>query len=89
MLEDLSFIRKGKALGLRLSEIREVMAITADGQVPCTHVHSAISARLGDVERRIAELQALRTALKDTLTRLDTTDASAPGCRCAAIEAQD
>ncbi len=89
VLEDLSFIRKGQALGLRLAEIREVMAMTADGQVPCAHVRSAVVARLEEVERRISELRALRTALKSALTRLDTTGLSAPGCRCAAIEGLD
>ncbi len=85
-LEDLSFIRKGQALGLRLSEIREVMDMTADGQVPCDHVRSSLSTRLDDVERRIAELGTLRVTLKGALARLDVAEVPLPGCRCATIE---
>ena len=85
-LEDLSFIRKGQALGLRLSEIREVMDMTADGQVPCDHVRSSLLARLDDVERRIAELRTLRVTLRGALARLDAAEVPPPGCRCAAIE---
>ena len=81
--------RRCQALGLRLSEIREVRDMTADGQVPCAHVRSAVSARLEEVERRIAELRRLRVTLRSALTRLDTTEVSTPGCRCAAIDGQD
>ena len=85
-LHDLNFIRKGQALGLRLSDIREVMLLTADGRVPCDHVRSAVGARLQDVERRMSELRELRITLKGALARLDAAQPGPPGCRCAAIE---
>ena len=86
-LDDLSFIKKGQALGLRLSEIREVLDITADGRAPCDHVRGAISARLDEVDARMAELRILRTTLRETLVRLDLEQRPIPGCRCAVIEA--
>jgi DNA-binding transcriptional MerR regulator len=85
-VEDLDFIRKGQALGLRLSEIREVMDLTADGHAPCDHVRASVTARLDDVERRMSELRTLRTTLKEALARLDEGDAQAPGCRCGVID---
>ena len=63
-LEDLSFIRKAQALGLRLLEVREVLAITEDGREPCDHVRAAVLARLEEVERRMDELPALRATLE-------------------------
>ena len=84
--EDLGFIRKGQALGLRLSEIREVMDLTAGGHAPCEHVRSSVMARLRDVERRMSELRTLRTTLKDALARLDEGSDTVPGRRCGVIE---
>lgn len=87
-LDDLSFIRKAQALGLRLSEVREVLAITAEGRAPCDHVRAAVLTRLDEVERRMNELRELRTTLSETLARLDRDQPPVPGCRCTAIEAQ-
>jgi MerR family transcriptional regulator, copper efflux regulator len=88
-LDDLGFIRKAQALGLRLAEVREVLAITADGQQPCDHVRAAVMARLEEVDQRMGELRALRATLKEALTRLNPTPPPTPGCRCAAIEAHN
>ncbi|MFQ5536870.1 MAG: heavy metal-responsive transcriptional regulator [Gemmatimonadota bacterium] len=85
-LEDLLFIRKARAVGLRLSEIREIMEISAGGVVPCDHVRETVTARLDEVERKLKELKALRASLRATLQRLDDEEARASGCRCGAIE---
>ncbi len=85
-VEDLGFIRKGQALGLRLSEIREVMDLTAGGHAPCEHVRSSVTAHLRDVERRMSELRTLRTTLKEALARLDEGGEQKPGSRCCVID---
>ena len=85
-LEDLVFIRKAQALGLRLAEVREVLEIAAGGLTPCDHVRDKVRARLSEVDRRMSELRALRATLIETLDRLDVAESTAPGCRCAAIE---
>jgi len=87
-LEDLSFIRKGQALGLRLAEIQEIIELTKLGQRPCEQVRVAIHGRLEEVTDRIAELRALRETLLAALARLDSDDASS-ACRCAAIDGQE
>jgi len=87
VLDDLLFIRKAQALGLRLGEVREVMEIAAGGQPPCDHVRATVRSRLSEVERRIGEMKALRGSLREVLRRLERVDAPPPGCRCAAIEA--
>lgn len=85
-LDDLRFIAKAQASGLRLSDVREVLQIASGGREPCDHVRATVEARLEEVEGRVRELRALRTALRATLERLETLPESPVGCRCAAIE---
>ena len=73
-------------MGLRLADVREVMAITLGGEPPCDHVRATITARLQEVDEKIDELQALRSTLMEAFTRLDTLAEPAAGCRCAIIE---
>jgi DNA-binding transcriptional MerR regulator len=86
VLDDLRFIKKAQALGLRLSDVREVLEISAGGRPPCEHVRATVSGRLAEVEERLRELQALRCTLKETLARLDRAPPPRTGCRCAVIE---
>ncbi len=86
VLDDLRFIKKAQASGLKLSDVREVMQIAKGGREPCDHVRATVTARLAEVEERLRELRSLRSALKSTLTRLDRAPAPKAGCRCAVIE---
>lgn len=86
VLDDLRFIKKAQALGLKLSDVREVLEISSGGKPPCEHVRATVSARLVDTEKRLRELRALRATLRETLERLDRAPAPKAGCRCAVIE---
>jgi DNA-binding transcriptional MerR regulator len=86
VLDDLRFIKKAQASGLKLSDVREVMQIAKGGREPCDHVRATVSARLVEVEERLRELRALRATLRETLERLDRAPAPKAGCRCAVIE---
>lgn len=57
----LDFIRRGRAAGLSLAQIREVVDIRETGAAPCRHVHDLLGARLDAIDRQLADLQALRT----------------------------
>jgi MerR family transcriptional regulator, Zn(II)-responsive regulator of zntA len=72
----LDFIRRGRAAGLTLAQIREVIDIRAGGDPPCHHVSQLIAARLVDVERQIADLVALRAALIERRDQAGTADPS-------------
>lgn len=85
-VEDLRFVAKAQASGLRLTDIREVMEIAAGGRPPCEHVRATVTARLTEVERRLRELRVLRSSLRATLARLERAPKPRRGCRCAAIE---
>lgn len=86
VLDDLRFIKKAQALGLKLSDVREVLEISSGGKPPCEHVRATVSARLVDTEKRLRELRALRATLRETLERLDRAPAPKAGCKCAVIE---
>ena len=86
VVDDLRFIKKAQALGLKLRDVREVMEISSGGKPPCEHVRATVSARLAEVEERLRELRALRATLRETLQRLDRAPSPKAGCRCAVIE---
>ncbi len=86
VVDDLQFIKKAQALGLKLSHVREVLEISSGGKPPCEHVRATVSARLTEVEQRLKELRALRSTLRQTLERLDGAPPPMAGCRCAVIE---
>lgn len=56
----LDFIRRGRAAGLTLAEIREVLDIRDAGTAPCRHVAELLDDRLSALDQQIADLQALR-----------------------------
>src|SRR3954468_3824700 len=62
-LSRLDFIRRGRAAGLTLAQIREVIEVPDGGDTPCVHVHQLLPERLADVDRHIADLQVLRATL--------------------------
>ena len=57
----LDFIRRGRAAGLTLAQIREVLDIRDTGTAPCHHVKELLDIRLTALDQQIADLQALRT----------------------------
>ncbi len=59
----LDFIRRGRAAGLTLAQIREVIDIRDTGQTPCSHVHDLLTIRLTDIDRQIADLRELRATV--------------------------
>lgn len=63
-LERLRFIRRGKALGFSLDEIRELLRLAHSGTADRSEVRALASRRLEDVERRLAELAAVRDTLR-------------------------
>ncbi len=68
-VDRLQFIRQAQSLGLRLSDIKEIMDLADRGRCPCGHVQRVLRTRLRElkqkihamrlVERRVA--QAVRT----------------------------
>ena len=61
-LKRLRFIRRAKALGFTLEDIRSLLSLSDERNV--AKVKRAAEAKLTDIERRIAELQRIRTGLR-------------------------
>lgn len=62
-LQRLRFIRHARDLGFAVDDIRELLAMTADPHASCAGADSIAQRHLGEIERRIAQLQSLRGEL--------------------------
>ena len=60
----LTFIRRAKALGFTLEEIRDLLALSRAHDGDMAAVLAAAADKLADVERRLAELTRVRDGLR-------------------------
>jgi MerR family copper efflux transcriptional regulator len=65
-LKRLRFIRRAKALGFPLDDIRDLLGLGARGDV--ASIRQSAQLRLADVDARIAELQRVRSGLQALVT---------------------
>jgi MerR family Zn(II)-responsive transcriptional regulator of zntA len=63
----LDFIRRGRAAGLTLAQIREVINVRDTGTAPCHHVRGLLDARLTQIDEQITHLHAVRATVADLL----------------------
>lgn len=70
----LRFVRAAQTAGLRLREIRSVLAVRDGGEAPCAHVTDLLADQLTEVARRIEELVATRGELETLLARAQRLD---------------
>jgi Zn(II)-responsive transcriptional regulator len=61
-LKRLLFIRRAKALGFTLPEVKELLALSSKRSV--ANIKRAAEAKLEDIDRRLAELQQIRAGLE-------------------------
>ena len=84
VLGRLNFIRQARSLGLSLEEIKEIFRMSKAGRAPCCQVRELLSGKLGDLNKRIAELSRFRDDLQRFLNQLsdvpDQADASQRVC---------
>jgi len=73
-LNRLNFIRTAQAAALTLGEIRSIVDLRDDGDVPCTHVTTLLSAKLDQVRARRRELDAIASELENLLARSQRLD---------------
>lgn len=79
------FIRVARRLGLHLSEISEVLAFRERAEPPCGYVLEVLDRQVGDLDRRIAEMEELRHELL-LLTQEAQRLPRDNGCFCTIIE---
>ena len=85
----LEFIRRAKALGMSLADIRRILAVRDEGAAPCAHVRTLVDRNLAAVESQLVRLAALRQDLrrleKELRQRLPRKVESAADCPCFEI----
>lgn len=70
----LRFVRRARALGLRLEEIRRIVDLQRQGAQPCGTVIEFLERHVHDIDRTLRDLRALR---KDLTRALEAAKSSA------------
>jgi DNA-binding transcriptional MerR regulator len=85
------FIRGAQRLGLRLSEIRELLVVRETGDCPCGPAETLLRQHIGEIDREIDRLTRLRAELSGMVAGLSGLSGSSgpcpdpvPGTWCAA-----
>jgi Hg(II)-responsive transcriptional regulator len=92
----IGFIRNAQRLGFTLQEVRDLLSLRMSAGMSCAAVRSRAAAKAADVQRRLGDLERIRTALEKLiaacpghgalthctiLDALDAVDVGAPGLR--------
>ncbi len=64
----LSFIRRCQQLGLSLEEIRELLQVHDQGQLPCQEIQLRLQEKVKQIEQRIADLLLLKEQIQRLLS---------------------
>lgn len=67
-LDRLSFIRRARTLGFSIEEVRQLLDMASDRSRSCADVDQIARAHRDAIDRKIADLQALRHELDALLT---------------------
>lgn len=80
----LVFIRRARALGFTLDEVRTLLNLAeCDGKTTCAEVREIAASHLVEVKAKIADLRAMERTLMDAVRRCDVGEVSG----CPLIEA--
>ncbi len=82
-LKRLNFIRRARALGFSVGEVRTLLRLADEHQRPCDEVRVVANAHLTDVRAKIADLRRMERVLRATIARC----ASGKRTHCPVIEA--
>ena len=67
-LARLSFIRRARNLGFSLDQIRSLIEMSDDRDRDCASVDALATANLAEIDRKIADLRALRRELSNVVS---------------------
>ncbi len=77
-VDRLLFIRGAQRLGLRLAEIRDLLAVRDTGTCPCQPAAGLLRRHVAEIGTEIARLAALRTELAGMLAAMPGPDCPDP-----------
>jgi MerR family transcriptional regulator, copper efflux regulator len=67
-VDRLRFVRRAKALGFTLVEIRELLALSDHRDEDMAALHAAAAGKLADIDHKLAELGRMRAGLQMLVT---------------------
>src|SRR5688572_6229521 len=82
-LERLAFIRRARAVGFSLDEVRRLLQLADERRRPCAEARVVAAAHLADVRAKIADLRRMERVLSQTVARC----AAGRRSECALIKA--
>src|SRR5712664_2000489 len=82
-LKRLTFIRRARALGFSIGEVRTLLRLADERKRPCAEVRVVADTHLKDVRAKIADLRRMERVLQATVARC----ASGKRTHCPVIEA--
>jgi len=81
-LKRLAFVRRARALGFPLDQVRALLALADHRRRPCAEARSLAATHLEDVRAKIADLKEMERVLRETVARCG----SGKGSHCLLIE---
>jgi DNA-binding transcriptional MerR regulator len=84
-VERLRFIKQAQALGLSLEEIKELLPGRGAGLAECRRVRDLLSAKLKELDARIAEMRAFRRVLAAYFNECEKTLTGKGGDCCPVL----
>ncbi len=82
-LRRLTFVRRARALGFSIDEVRKLLNLADHRERPCAEARVLAAAHLADVRAKIADLQAMERVLGETVARC----ADGRSARCPLLDA--
>ena len=68
-LKRLTFIRRARALGFSIEEVRKLLKLADERKRPCAEVRVVAGVHLKDVQAKIADLRAMERVLRETVAK--------------------
>jgi DNA-binding transcriptional MerR regulator len=83
-VDRLQFIRGAQRLGLRLADIKDLLAVRDTGECPCEPAEPMLRGRIAEIDAELERLTTLRAGLVAMADRLPSTSCPdpAPGTWC-------
>jgi MerR family copper efflux transcriptional regulator len=82
----LAFIRRCRDFGFGLEQVRELVGLVDQPERDCVEVRDIAQAHLLQVQKKLAELQALEASLTRFVCSCDTACAGGPAADCTILE---
>jgi len=74
----LAFIRRARALGFTLDQVRALLRLAGTGDGSCGEARDLAAAHLSEIRAKIADLRSMERVLKQTIAQC--ADGSRPDC---------